>query len=63
MPIGFFAISRREVRKMLQARSGTNPSKWFLDIVVEDIKEELEKVLNQKINRFGHELLEEVNKP
>lgn len=59
MSIRFFAVSRQEVREKLQARSGTNPAKWFLDVVVEDLKEELEKVLNQKIDRYVHELKEE----
>lgn len=62
MPIGFWAISRKEVKAMLQARSGANPSRGFLAYVIEELETELQKTLDNVIDTAGHELYEEVNK-
>lgn len=49
MPIGFWAISRQEVKEMIQARTGANPSNSYLDKVVGQLINRLERSLDTEL--------------
>ena len=60
MPIGFWAINRKQLRDMVSARTGVSITKWYMDILVEKLTEDLEKTLNLLIEFAAKEIKDEL---
>uniref|UniRef100_A0A6M3XT44 Uncharacterized protein n=1 Tax=viral metagenome TaxID=1070528 RepID=A0A6M3XT44_9ZZZZ len=60
MPIGFWAINRKQLRDMVRTRTGVSITKWYMDILVEKLTEELEKTLDLLIEFAVKEIKDEL---
>ena len=49
MPIGFWAINRREVKEMIEARTGLNPTSTEINNAIRELQETLENTLNDVV--------------
>jgi len=58
MPIGFWAISRQEIKEMLEARTGKRPDKVVLEQVIRSLPELLDKVLYMCIEYYARRMNE-----
>ena len=59
MPIGFWAISRNDVKEMIQARTGTTPAIWYLDKLCRRLAMKLDFTLDNEIEKVAKEITEE----
>ena len=57
MPIGFWAVSREDVRELLEFRSGRHPSPTQVDRAVKALKVVLEDTLEGVIKEQAKEII------
>lgn len=56
MPIGFWAISRQELKEMIEARSGSTPDSYYLNRLCKQTRERLDEMLDAIVEQAitGH---------
>ena len=59
MPIGFWAISREELRTMLEARTGNTPSQEILDKMVRTLPHTLSNALEDELEYYAPQVMME----
>ena len=59
MPIGFWAISRNEIREMMITRTGHTPSHELLDKIVRTLPEVLDRALDDHIEYYAPQVIKE----
>ena len=63
MPIGFWAVSRRDLQQMIAYKSnGTGATNWFLDKAIREVRDNLDNCLEELTTRYANEINKETAK-